>query len=282
MSRVLVVNRMNNMGDAMSQMRVLKEHRERNPDIVLDFVSNYYLHWIMANHSGLFDQVIFNLDPNKYLDEHKSEYNDKIEFLSDWARACKEGIVKHWGKVNFGIPTSVNKPLFNLTEEEKLTAWAQLDWLMGVPMEGKPAFRKSIVLQLESVSSERRGFLKQDYNKVIEMIPDDVAIFYMAPLSWKWINPFSPKDNLIVLPGYPIGHTAALMQKVDAVIACHSGPMFLAIAVEAKHILQIAFEEEGPRGLMEIEDSNGENIFFPSNRDINWEIIKEAIGRAIS
>ena len=283
MSRIAVVNRQNNMGDAMSQMRCLKEYKERHPEATLDFYTNLYLHWIVANHTDLFAHVFFSGpggDP--YGEALRGNYNEIIEFTIAVTRASEIGIVKAWGETTLGFAPSINRPYFLLTEEEKIQAQCQYIDVMQNPYPTKPPLRKSVILQLEAVSDGIRSFRQEDWNKIVGMIPEDVAIFYMAPIAWRWTNPLFPRPNLIVLPGYPIGATAALAQKVDAVFAVHSGPLFLAHAVDAQPIIQFGFSNGWPSGadnLLRIPEGEGENIFFPSNSSINWDAVQDAFNR---
>jgi hypothetical protein len=262
-------------------MRALKEWKEQHPELELDFYTNLYLHYIMASHSELFGAIYFDFD-DPMGKAQEGGYDDIKEFTVDWGWACEHGIVKAWGNKTLGFECSVNKPYFLLTEEEKVQALCQKSIVMNGQVEGKPGFRKCIVLQLEAVSDLKRSFRREEWNRIVDMIPGDVAIFYMAPISWIWANPLTPRPNLIVLPGYPIGETAALSQIVDAVYAVHSGPMFLAYAVGARPIIQFGFNDGGPEGLLSIPEDEGENHFFPSNGEVNWDEIQDSINRHLA
>ena len=281
----IVVNRQNNMGDAMNQMRVLLEYKQRNPGTKLDFISNHYLHYLMATHTDIFENILFTTtdEVNGYAAGWQSKgYERMIEFTVDWGRACEVGIMRAWSEHTLGFAPSTDKPYFILTEEEKVTAKSQHGIIMTHPQANKPSFRKSMVLNLESVSAYTRGFRVEDFNMFIDLIPSDVAIFYMAPITWIHGNPFAPRPNLIVMPGYPIGHTAAMMQCVDLVMCVHSGPLMLALAVDVQHIVEINFNEGGSPQLVTIPPNQGEKVCIENNRSVDWTMIRNLIAKHLA
>ena len=278
----LVLNRQNNMGDTMCQMRGLKEYKDRNPGTELDFASCHYLHYLMATHTDLFRKVIFTTQEeiNGLANSWQSAgYEKMIEFTVDWAGACDHGILKAWTEKTLGFTPSTDKPYFLLSDEEKITARSNLGIVMTVPQPNKQVFRKSMVLNLESVSDGSRGFLIEDWNRVIDMIPKDVAIFYFAPMTWIWGNPLTPRPNLIVLPGYPIGESGAVMQLVDVNLMVHSGLLMLAYACNAKCILQVSFNAGGSPNLLQIPEGQGENMAIASNREVDWGALQNLINK---
>jgi hypothetical protein len=273
------------MGDAMCQMRGLKEYKDRNPGTELDFVSCHYLHYLMASHTDLFKSVKFvsQEEVNGLANSWQGNgYEKLIEFIIDWGAACRDGILRAWTEKTLGFTPSTDKPYFLLNEEEKVTARNQHSIVMNHPQPNKPTFRKSMVLQLESVSCNERGFLLSDWNRIVDMIPPDVAIFYMPPITWIHGNPFPPRPNLIVLPGYPVGETGAMMQMVDVVFTVHSGPLMLAYACDAKCIIQIGFNEAGSPNLLKIPEGQGENLFIDTNRSVDWNQIQSLINKYLA
>lgn len=274
----IVVNRQNNFGDAMNQMRILKEWKE-STGIEMDFVSNIYLHYIAANHTDLFRKVMFEPDINAYAAGWQSKgYDRMIEFTVDWGRCCEAGLMRAWAERTLNFVPSTDKPYFQLTDEEKVTALSQHGIIMTQPQPNKPTFRKSMVLNLESVSAGSRGFQVVDFNRFADLIPPDVAIYYFAPITWIHGNPFTPRPNLIVLAGYPMGHMGGLMQLVDFVMVVHSGPLMMAHAVDAKCIVEINFNEGGSPALIS-PPKIGEKYCIENNRVIDWSALQTLVNK---
>lgn len=281
--KVLVVNRNNNMGDAMCQMRVLKEWKR--DDMQMDFLSCHSLHSIMATHTDLFDNVWHESADyvNAFAAGWQSKgYDQMVEFTVDWGEACTIGLLKAWGKRTLNFVPSTDKPYFLLSNEEKITAKAVHDSVMRQVVDNKPQFRKSMILQLESVSCNERGFLRQDWERVIDMIPSDVAIFYMPPIAWYHSKPLRERPNLIVLPAYPVGETGAMTQLVDLNLMVHSGPLMLAYACDAKNIVHIMFLEACSPNIVSIPAQQAENVYYNSNREVNWEQVQGLINKYLA
>lgn len=260
----------------MCQMRAIKEYKERSGDR-LDFMSNHYLHYIAAEHTDNFENVMYgNTDEvSAKVAGYQSEGYDKmIEFRVDWGKACQVGILRAWCEDTLGFTPSTDKPYFILYEHEQVTARSQY----GLIMERKGPFRKSMILNLESVSAYSRGFRIEDWNRVLDMIPKDVAIFYPVPITWTYGNPFPARSNLFVLPGYPIGETGGLHQCVDVVFVVHSGPLMIATAVDAKCIVEINFNDGGSPQLIS-PPKVGEKICFNNNREVDWNILQNIINK---
>ena len=278
MAHRLVVNRNNNLGDAMCQMRGLYEYKQRTND-TLDFITCHYLHYVAACHTDIFGRITFGTidEVNSFAAGAQSNgYDSVIEFTVDWGIACRDGILRAWVENTLHFTPSTDKPYFLLTAEEKIVAKSQYGMIM------EKGFRKSIILNLESVSAYTRGFRLEDWQRVIEMIPNDVAIIYPVPISWTWGNPFPPKSNLFVIPGYPIGYAGALSQLVDTVLVVHSGPLMLAYACDAKNIVQINFNEGGSPALLRIPEGQGENFYIETNREIPWLALQDLINRHLA
>lgn len=276
--KILVVNRSNNMGDAMCQMRILKEYKDANPTFEYDFITCHFLHYLMATHTDLFRQVIYDVEPqvNAFAAGYSSNgYDRLLEFTVDWGEATQIGILKAWAKRTLNFIPSTDKPYFLLREEEKITAKAHFDFIMKQAHPNKPAFRKSIVLSLESVSDPNRGFQQSDWNRVIDMIPNDVAIFYPTHVAWIYGKPLADRPNLFVIPGYPIGESGALSQLVDVVFTVHSGPVMLAYACDAKKIIQVNFSNGGGPNLVKIPQSV--DLLYENNQKVNWEQLQQVI-----
>lgn len=263
----------------MCQMRVLKEYKDNNK---MDFATCHYLHYVAAKHTDLFENVFFlGYDEiNNWADTWREKgYEKMIEFTIDWGRACQIGMTKAWGEHTFGFIPSEEKPYFLLSDEEKVTAECQYGIVMRHPHPNKPVFRKSIVLNLESVSSEARGFRQEDWERVIDMIPKDVAIFYPVPISWTYGNPLTPRPNLFIMAGWPVGLAGALSQLVDCVFVVHSGPLMLAYACNAKKIVHICFLENGSTNLVHIPEGQCENFYPQNNREVDWNGLQDLINR---
>lgn len=277
---VIVINRQNNFGDAMCQMRAIKEYKERT-GLEFDFVSCHYLHYLAAKHTDNFRNVYYkNSDECNAIanDVNGHGYDSKIEFTVDWGMCCERGMTQAWTQCTLGFDISDERPYFLITEDERITAQCQY----GMIMNHHPHFRKSIILNLESVSSSARGFRQEDWERVIDLIPQDVAIFYPVPITWTFGNPLRPRPNLFVLPGYPVGETAALSQLVDVVLVVHSGPLMLAYAVDAKHIVHICFLENGSQSLVHIPADQCENWYPQNNRDLDWNGLADLINRHLN
>lgn len=276
--RVLVKNSDNNMGDAMCQMTGLKEYRERNPDAHLDFLTCHYLHYIIAKHTDLFDNITFNPDRQAVI--NAGGYDSYIDFKVDWGEATVIGILKAWTKKTLGFVPSTDQPYFLLTEEEKLTAQVQLKCIMYECFNGETElrrYRKSVVIQPEAVSDPRRSFRPEDLQTFFNLFPDDVAIIYFCPVT-KMFRPdlLSTRKNFFALPGYPIGTSAAMMQLVDAIFTVHSGTAMLAKAVDAP-MVHINFLEASSPNIITVP--KGDNIGFESNQKVDWELLKKMVAK---
>jgi hypothetical protein len=276
----LVANRDNNFGDAMCQMRGLKEYQDSNHQ-ALDFITCHYLHYVAAKHTDLFNNIYFgDIDyVNSFVSGYQSKgYEKLIEFRVDWGKAVSDGILRAWVEETLKFTPSTDKPYWIVSEEEKITAQCQYITLLNHP-HLNTQFRKSMILNLESVSDYNRGFRQEDWQRIVDMIPQDVAIFYPVPITWTFGNPLQSRRNLFVLPGYPMGVTAALHQLVDCVFVVHSGPIMIAHAVGAKRIIQINFNNGGGSNLLVIPPDKGENITYNSNSEVNWDGLQEVINR---
>lgn len=263
---------MNNFGDTLCQMRGLKELKDRE-GLRFDFVTCHYLHWVAANHTDIFENVIF-VSPEEINNWAAGghDYNQVIEFTIDWQNAVDNTILRAWSEKTLGFAPTNPRPYFLLTEEEEITAHSQHAWTMEAPY-----FRKSIVLQLESISCNERGFLRGEWEGVINMIPEDVAIFYPSPITWAQDPPIRRRPNVIILPGYPMGTTGALMKQVDLVLTVHSGSVMLAYAVGAKPIVHINFLEASGANILRIPEEDGINLIYPSNKQLDWDQLQETI-----
>jgi ADP-heptose:LPS heptosyltransferase len=276
--KILVKNYDNNMGDAMCQMRGLKEYKDANPDISLDFATCHYLHWVVANHTNLFDNIYFLPDAQSV--KNMGGYDKDITFTVDWSEACMIGILKAWTKKTLNFIPSTDKPYFILTEQEKLSAKMQLRQIIYsnyiTEEQSVKRFRKSVIVQPEAVSDPRRSFQREDWERFFNLFPDDVAVIYFCPMFRHFYPELIPhKDNIIVLPGYGLGESAAMMQLVDCVFTVHSGTVMLAKAVEAKPIVQINFLEASSVNICTIPD--GTNIPFQTNREVDWNKLKAEV-----
>ncbi len=262
----------------MCQMTAIKEWKERNPGFEVDFITCFYLHWIAANHTDNFERIIFESDPNKM---NLPGYDQTIEFKVDWGNAVNYGILRSWCETTLHFIPSTDKPYFLLTEEEKLTALHHYRAIMyndyASETQNSPRYRKSVIFQPEAVSDPRRSFRGEDWARLIDLFPNDVAIIYFCPLERKFEKPITDKPNLIMLPGYPIGTSAAMMQLTDSIFTVHSATAMLAHAVDAKNIIHINFLEMSGKGILNVQ--NGEDVFFESNLNFNWDVIKEKIDK---
>lgn len=276
--KILVINRQNNMGDTMNQMAVLKEYKESRPEIELDFVSCYPLHWLMAYRTDLFNKVDFVNTVEELEDRwnryQELGYEERIEFVVDfWDQAAKIGILKAFGVKTLNFEAKTNRPYFLTNDEDKVIAKKDYLAIAG-------GFRKTVIMQLQAPSDALRSFRQEDFEKVLDLFPADVGVIYPTAIN-------APRDifpiraNFIFLPGYPIGYTAEMMKLSDLIFAVHGGIMLLAYAVEAKPILHIMFEEACPAGILQIYSEDGENVSIPNNREINWEMLQTLISKYV-
>lgn len=269
MKRALVVNRKNNMGDCMCQMRGLKEWKEKNPEYQLDFVTSEYLHAIVALHTDLFKSVRME-SPSAIreflLMDHG--YDKVIEFEIEWNNAVKNGILRAWTEETLGFTPSTDKPYFIVRPEEELIAINHAKMLDG-------EFRKLCLMQLQAPSGYVRSYKYEDWEKVIDLFPEDVGIVYPAPLDMVFNGKLKPRKNLILLPGYSIGVNAALFKFMDFSFLTHGGMAMLAHAVDAKDVIHTIFTEAGSPNILNVP--YWDNLVYKTHNDIDWEQVEKSI-----
>jgi hypothetical protein len=269
--KIAILNKSNNMGDAMCQLRGVKEYKDQHPDVTLDFVTCHYLHYLMATHTDLFESVRF-LSPEE-IATFAGPYAQTIEFTVDWAAACDHGILKAWTEKTLGFTPSTDKPYFQATEEEQVIARAHA----GV---FRSRYRKLVLAQLNAPSDGKRSFDPADWDRVLDLIPPDVGIIYPGPVELAIEHPFRPRPNLLLLPGYHIGVTAALLPLVDLVLGVHGGTIMLAHAMDMKRVIHVMFTEAGSPNLLSVPE--WDNLVYPSRHETNWEQLADCITRRLT
>lgn len=272
--RILVINRLNNLGDAMCHMRGLKEYKDKNPEVILDFVSCEYLHVLAAMHTDLFNEIRMDTFQNiaKIAAKHEG-YDKVIEFDIDWQNALKVGILKAWVEKTLGFTPSTDKPYFIVTDEERMIAFHHVKSL-------QKKFRKLVLMQLEAPSGYPRSFKYEDWEKVLDLFPGDVGIIYTGPTDLAIDGKLKPRKNLILLPGYDIGTNVALTGFVDFNLLTHGGMAMMAYANDSKKVIHIIFEEAGSRNILWVND--WVNLVYKTHNDVNWDELKGAINNAVA
>jgi hypothetical protein len=276
---MLVVNHAHNAGDAMCQMRGLQEFKERTPGLALDFITCYPLHYLMATHTDLFESVTCVNSAEEVVQAMNTAgprgYERVIEFTVDWAAACDHGILKAWSEKTLGFSPSTDQPYFLVRDEERVTAAANAHTLRhGL------GFRKLALLQFRAPSDYQRSFRTEDWNRVLDLFPTDVGLVYPGPIELAVQHPFTPRPNLILLPGYDIGTTAALIEQVDYVFGVHGGTIMLAHAVGKQDVTQVMFLAAGSPNLLHVPA--WDNLCYADNQQTNWEEVAAAIGRRLA
>jgi hypothetical protein len=274
MDKVIVINRSNNIGDLLCHLRGLREWKDQHPNTLIDFASCFSLYSEVACHTDIFNEVMcvpVKID-DLALNYKQKGYLDKIEFKNDWKRSLRDGLLSGWVYPTLGFIPKNQKPYFNIDEEEEYQAKGQHTLIMS-----KFQFRKSVLIQPEAPSNRSRGFLPCDYDKLADLIPNDCAIFYPASITRAIENSFTSRKNLLTLPAYPIGLTAALMKIVDLNLVVHGGFAFLAYAVNAPHIIQMHFLKEGGLKLLTIPRAT--DVVFGDNESVDWDKLKKAIDK---
>lgn len=263
------------MGDAMCHMRALKEYKEQNSGMTMDFVTCHYLHYLMAAHTDLFESIKY-LDLLNILDLQTKpvSYDKVIQFTVDWQNACTIGILKAWGEKTLGFTPSTDKPYYIVREEEKIIAREHAKTL-------RERFKKIVVVQLTAPSGYERSFLREDHEKALQLFPKDVGIIYAGPLNIGLnVQPGFDHSNFIVLPGYDVGVMGALLQEVDYVFGAHGGTIMMAHAVGAKNVTQVMFGEGGTVEILKVPE--WDNLYYPSHREVDWGELQVCINKRLS
>lgn len=278
MSKILILNHQNNMGDAICLMRGIKEWKEKEGHII-DFRSVHAMHLEAAWHTDdLFNSIsmISQEEMNTMISGGLNYGYDKIfdHFNMDWTNSTKEGIVRSYCKLNFGFYPSTDRPYFVPQYGEiKITKYIA-DRLRGV------GWKKLAMIQGLAVSNPARNIPFDDIREVIEMFPTDTMILMPCGVHDPFhvtMNPF-PK-NFIAMPGYPIGHTAALMKWMDLNLMVHGAYSHIAYAVEAPNVVQLNFYATGS---INFAVPGGTNLNFESNEDDYMPALKETIDRILN
>jgi hypothetical protein len=269
---VLVVNRLNNMGDVMCQLRGLKEWKDKQPEITtLNFTSSEYLHILAATHADIFDQIMpdtFSHIAQK-LPEYKKEYDKVIEFEIDWRIAVTSGILRAWTEKTLGFVPSTDKPLWNVQPEEILIAQAH-------ERQMRQRFKKLMFVQLEAPSGYVRSFRYEDWEKILDMVPTDIGIVYPGPIDLAVNGRLRHRPNLFLLAGYDMGVTAALIKHcIDFFFVTHGGMAMMAHAQDRKEVIHTIFQEGGSDKLLSVPEWT--NFLFPSHNDVDFAKIEKAI-----
>jgi len=261
------------MGDCMCQMRALKEWKDRCPNDTLDFATCNYLHYLMATHTDLFGSVQL-LSFSEVSQLAAAQPADQlIEFSIDWDRACEIGILKAWGEKTLGFIPSTDKPYYLVRDEEHIVAQAHIARLR------QRGFRKFALLQLNTPSGIERSFLPEDWDRALDCFPEDVALIYPGPIDLALESPMRHRPNLVLLPAYDIGITAALLEQVDYVFGAHGGTIMLAHAVDQKNVTQVMFLDACSPKILSVP--KWDNLAYPSHRAINWDEIQSTITKRL-
>jgi hypothetical protein len=273
--KFIVTNHDNHIGDAMCQMRGIKEWKERNPGIGVDYVTTNPMHWLMAHRTDLFELnwVATEEEMQAIIAKPQSfGYVDKIDFAIDWfGKAIHIGILKAWCDTTFGFVPSTDVPYFLTNIEDKRIAAFHHAALAK-------RFRSLAVVQLESPSSDNlRGFKPDEWEKVLDQFPEDCGIIYPTSIFRGIDNPFKPRKNLILLPGYSMGYTAELMKLCNLVFSNHGGLVMLAYAVGAKPIVQAVFTKYCPENILKLSPEDGINLYYDTHSNVNWDEVKSTI-----
>lgn len=270
---VLVINRFNNMGDTMCQMRGLKEWKDKHPEIEqMHFTSCEYLHIIAALHTDLFDAVMPDSFENigKKLKDYKKQYDRVIEFEIDWNDAITNGILKAWTKKTLGFEPSTDKPYWIIDPQEALIGHYHAERLHQY-------FEKIVFVQLEAPSGYVRSFRYEDWEKALDLFPDTVGLVYPTTIDLAYDGKLKPRKNLILLPGYDMGNTAALMKYggFDGFFLTHGGMAMMAHATDRKNVIHIVFREGGSKHLLDVPE--WKNFDFETHNHVNWDQLQEAV-----
>jgi hypothetical protein len=262
------------MGDAMCQMRGLKEYKDRHPDATFDFITCEYLHALMALHTDLFENV--QLASFREVNAFVADIPPKaiIEFDIDWDRACTIGILKAWCEKTLGFIPTTDQPYYIVREEERIVAKAHAKRFRGF------GFEKLALLQLDTPSGAVRSFKHEDWDRVLDLIPEDVGILYPGPVDLALDSPMRPRKNLFLLPGYDIGTTAALMQEVDYVFGAHGGTIMLAHAVGKQEVTQVMFLAACHPNILNVPA--WDNLAYPNHDTIDWEQLRSRIHQRLT
>lgn len=272
--KVLVVNRLNNMGDAMCQMRALKEWKDKNPDIKLDFLTCHYLHCLMASHTDLFDRIMFTDFQKVNRIAVKPEGYDKVvEFSINWKNALDNGILRAWCEETLGFVPSTDQPYYLVNDQEKMIAANHAKALRA------QGYSKLVLLQLNTPSGYERSFKEEDYNKVFDLFPPGVGLVYPGPIDLALHKDLKSRDNLILLPGYDIGTTAALINEVDYVFGAHGGIIMLAHAVGKKEVTQVMFLQAGSPNILKVPE--WDNLCYPDHDRVKWIEVSKTIKKRL-
>jgi hypothetical protein len=273
MAHKLVVNRKNNLGDTICQFRGLKEYQEQHTDITYDFVTSEYLHCYAALHTDLFENIKYlPLEKLNALIE-KVDPGQIIEFTLNWQRACEIGILKAWCEMTLGFIPSTDVPYFQIQPQEKIIAALHAEKL-------RLRFKKLVLLQFKAPSGYVRSFLPEDWQRLLDLFPKDIALIYPGPLDLASFSPMTQRNNLIVLPGYDIGTTAALIMQCDYVFGAHGGTIMLAHAVEKKEVTQVMFLTACAPNILKVPA--WDNICFPSHNEVDWTELGKTINRRLT
>jgi hypothetical protein len=270
--KILVINRKNHMGDAMCQMRGLKEWKDAHPNDTLEFASCLYLHVLMAAHTDLFARIHFDAfdQINALADNyHAAGYDGLIEFEIDWSAATDHGILKAWTEKTLGFTPSTDKPYFLVKPHERLVAGEHAKRVRAY------GFSTLVLLQLDAPSGYVRSFRYEDWDRVVDLIPEEVGIVYPGPIDLAVGNQLKPRKNLFLLPGYDIGATAALFEHVDFALLAHGGLAMLAHAVDKKEVIHAIFTEAGSPNILWVPEWT--NLVYPTHQEIDWPELAAAV-----
>lgn len=258
----------------MCQMRGLKEYKERNPKDTLDFVTCEYLHFLAATHTDLFGRVMFrSFEELKTIAARHEGYDKVIEFTIDWENALQGGIQAAWCEETLGFRPSTDQPYFLVRNEERLVASEHFKRLK------KLNYQNIALVQLDTPSGHERSFKESDYQKVFSLFPDDTLLLYTGPIDLAAHTILRKQGNLLLLPGYDMGTTAAMLELVDYVFGAHGGTIMLAHAVEAKNVTQVTFLQAGSEKLLHVP--YWDNLTYPDHDHIDWDELKRAIQRRL-
>lgn len=278
MSKILIVNCQNNLGDAICLMRGIKEWKEKH-DHVIDFMSTVPMHLEAAWHTDeLFNSVA--LAQNEKLEYYKENYKrlgyDEIwtHFNMDWTMSTQIGIVNSYCKLNFGFLPKTAKPYFKLHYDEMKITKFMADRLRGV------GWTKLVFIQALAVSNPARSIPYDDIWKVVELFPEHVLIMMPCDVHDPFHATLNPRPkNVLLMPGFPIGHSAALMKQMDLNLMVHGAFSHIGYAVSAPNIVQLNFYATGS---INFEVPGGTNINLESNAEDYLTPLKEAIDRILS
>jgi len=260
------------MGDAMCQMRGLKEWRDKHPEDTLEFASCLYLHILMAAHTDLFAAVHFDTfsQISSLADNYvEAGYDRVIEFEIDWNAACDHGILKAWSEKTLGFTPSTDKPYFITHPLDRLVAGEHAKRMRAL------GFDKLVLMQLEAPSGYARSFRYEDWERVLDLVPENVGVIYPGPVDLAIESKLKPRKHLFLLPGYDIGTTAALFKYVDFALLTHGGLAMLAHAVDKKEVIHAIFTESGSPKILWVPE--WDNLVYPTHNEIDWKALEQAV-----